>query len=289
MINTLIISSVCFGLGDSMKVITDTVFTIGRTHTICEDYVIGGTGPISHIILCDGCSSSRNTDVGARLLAHSMRRVIEQSYSSSSYAVAYLEKKQLTIGHAYQVVSGLGLNRDCLDATLITAVRLDREIRVYMYGDGVILYCKKDTPDKIRYYKVDFYGNMPYYISYLLSNTNRTEYERIVQEACAGEAITIESDEGTETRRWDSELLFEFDLDEVSLVAISSDGICQFTDIKTGNRLSLNEVAKELLAFKIPAGEFLKRRVKKALEAYGREKIYPTDDVSLGVFLNETN
>jgi hypothetical protein len=274
--------------GDNMRLLIDTTFTIGRTHSVCEDYVIGGTDPIPHMILCDGCSTSRNTDVGARILAHSMKLVIDYLYSVPyPYAGYYLEKKQMVIRQANQVVDSINLNKDCLDATLITAVCIGNKVCVYMYGDGVILYRRKSDPDKIKYFKVDFYGNMPYYASYLLSDNNHKKYERVVKEGCDGMAITIESDEGIETRMWDSEMFFEFDLDETSLVAINSDGITQLTDINAGERLSVSKVAEEFLAFKNINGGFVKRRVKRALEDYGKSKIYPADDVSLGVFLNK--
>jgi len=268
--------------------ISDTVLTIGKTHVICEDYVTEGDTPVPYLILCDGCSSSVNTDVGARLLAHSMRYVIEDAYNtSSSHPWPYLEMKQLAIKRAEQAVAGLGLNWNCLDATLITAVCIGGKVYVYMYGDGVILYREKSDPDKIKHFQVDFYNNMPYYASYLLSDSRRRDYQDKVEKGCVGMAIVLESETKRDFLRWDSELIFEFDLDEVSMVAISSDGISQVIDSKTGERLSLDSVAKEFLTFRTSKGEVLKRRLKKALEAYNKEKIYPTDDISIGVFLNE--
>ena len=46
----------------------DTFSKIGKTHKICEDYILSGTKPFPYIIISDGCSSSEGTDMGARLL-----------------------------------------------------------------------------------------------------------------------------------------------------------------------------------------------------------------------------
>jgi hypothetical protein len=45
----------------------DYYCAIGRQHTACEDYAIAGTSPIPHLIVCDGCSTSQMTDIGARV------------------------------------------------------------------------------------------------------------------------------------------------------------------------------------------------------------------------------
>ena len=47
----------------------DHYMTIGSSHQVCEDYIISGTEPFPYIILSDGCSSSKDTDIGARILA----------------------------------------------------------------------------------------------------------------------------------------------------------------------------------------------------------------------------
>ena len=51
-----------------MKVNLDWFMKTGRSHNICEDYVMVGLNPMPHMILADGCSTSPHTDVGARIL-----------------------------------------------------------------------------------------------------------------------------------------------------------------------------------------------------------------------------
>ena len=54
----------------------DSYFTNGKVNKVCQDYVIHGETPVPYVILCDGCSSSKFTDVGARILAHSAKEAL---------------------------------------------------------------------------------------------------------------------------------------------------------------------------------------------------------------------
>ena len=50
---------------------TDCYYEIGHSHIFCEDYALAGiVNNIGYAIVSDGCSSSDNVDVGARVLAH---------------------------------------------------------------------------------------------------------------------------------------------------------------------------------------------------------------------------
>src|SRR6476659_1428102 len=55
----------------------DATINIGATHALCQDYVIAKD---RHVILSDGCSSSPDTDIGARLLV----KALEQNLSKSA-------------------------------------------------------------------------------------------------------------------------------------------------------------------------------------------------------------
>ena len=65
----------------------DSVFNIGATHAVCQDYVIARSGETTfgspnagpYIILSDGCSSSPDTDMGARLLVKAMDQTLIRS------------------------------------------------------------------------------------------------------------------------------------------------------------------------------------------------------------------
>ena len=59
-----------------MKILKDSIFKIGKAHSVCQDYAAGITYPpirdmtYNVIALSDGCSSSLNTDWGSRLIVN---------------------------------------------------------------------------------------------------------------------------------------------------------------------------------------------------------------------------
>ncbi len=55
---------------------SDSFFTIGKSHDICEDYACNGVfnDEIAYVIVCDGCSSSTHTDFGSRILSKSIEK-----------------------------------------------------------------------------------------------------------------------------------------------------------------------------------------------------------------------
>jgi len=50
-----------------MKLCTDHYRTGKSRHKSCEDYTLSGSDPMPYLIVCDGCSSSPQTDIGAML------------------------------------------------------------------------------------------------------------------------------------------------------------------------------------------------------------------------------
>ena len=52
----------------------DHYYTIGNSHSVCQDYAISGLVENgAYAILSDGCSSSPDVDVGARMLSLSAK------------------------------------------------------------------------------------------------------------------------------------------------------------------------------------------------------------------------
>ncbi len=69
------------------------------------------------------------------------------------------------------------------------------------------------------------------------------------------------------------------EIENLEVISITSDGIGRFK--KDGNFLNTLEVVKELTAFKNWNGEFIKRRLSRALLDYSKHETYPDDDVAL--------
>ena len=99
---------------------TDTFLKIGDQHKVCEDYIIEGFLPVPFIILADGCSSSRDTEMGARILCHLAKQYLYYR-GCDLYELDYHKMGSWVIHNAELTVRHLGLRAECLDATLIVS------------------------------------------------------------------------------------------------------------------------------------------------------------------------
>src|SRR5437868_4207156 len=97
---------------------SDCAFQIGAAHTVCQDYAVAHSGVPAYAILADGCSSSPDTDIGARLLVKAAQTVIDTlardfaqnpDAALSRYYVAAPAK-------ANMLARCLRLEQECLDA-----------------------------------------------------------------------------------------------------------------------------------------------------------------------------
>lgn len=264
----------------------DGILEKGKLHKVCEDYIVWGTFPVPHIILSDGCSSSKNVDIGSRILVHSAQIVLRE-YSnriSDFFVVSDIGKE--TIKKASDVAYSLGLPQTCLDCTLIIAYVDQEVLRVIMYGDGYVFVRSKNV---FRYEYLEFAENCPYYLSYELEPQRCKAHEKKVGNGCSvvvsrSSVILGETDGDRYLRPHNFIYAREFPIQDVEYLAISSDGIGSFMDTKKGGSIAFSQVAHEFLSFKNLAGEFVQRRVGRALKDYKKENIESLDDLSFGVF-----
>lgn len=260
----------------------DHFYTMGKTHAVCEDYAIHSDSPVPHIIICDGCSSSGNTDVGARILAATAHHVVE----NSQHPLSYHDLGNQVIKQASVVAEKMRLPVSVLDATLMIASLQQDSIHVFVYGDGCILYT--DQQNKIHTLEITFKHNAPYYLTYWLSTEDQVEYEKMGKEVLS----IINSDKSDKNAplflSFDTPLIFEFPLKEYSLVAIASDGLASCMDNKNMKILPLSEIAPVFLDFKHFKGDFVTAHIATTLKAFANEDIFPMDDLSIGVFAYQT-
>lgn len=273
----------------------DSYFTNGKVNKVCQDYVIHGETPVPYVILCDGCSSSKFTDVGARILAHSAKEALNvlRPYYSERLRWDTDEEQwdnfgQSAIIFSSQAIKHLGLPSECLDSTLMVLFHIEslNILRCFIYGDGSIIFIKNNEPDMI--YTYSFEGNAPYYLSYRVDTERRNLYAKFA-----------ENFNSTIKKRKQSHLFKEFSyanssglyhhyelidipLNDYNGALISSDGISSFVNHETTDRLSIENITKEFTSFKNYNGEFIKRRIKRAVEDLGKQQIYNTDDIGVG-------
>ena len=261
---------------------TDTFLKIGDQHKVCEDYIIEGFLPVPFIILADGCSSSRDTEMGARILCHLAKQYLYYR-GCDLYNPDYRKMGSWIIHNAELTVRHLGLRVECLDATLIVSYELDNTVYVHIYGDGAVV--TKDDRGVIQIDHVEFTNNAPYYLSYLIDEFR----DEIYHENKNRKSIHITHQNGhvtSYTKAYDSKTVLKYHLDRYPTIFICSDGISSFIKKDPSQRdiLKPHEVLPDMMAFKNIKGEFLKRRLKRALKDLDSQGITHYDDLSIGAY-----
>jgi len=261
-------------------ILTDVFSEIGTQHKICEDYIISGMLPYPYIILADGCSSSSNTEMGSRILCHLAKQYLRYRVDDL-HDLDYKTMGRWIIHNAEMTARQLGLNLTCLDATLIIAYVIDGLIKVYMYGDGAIFIKGGDVINSI---KVDFSGNAPYYLSYLIDDYRNELYYEAKHDMIIDRTL-----KGTpETYAYDYKLEFEFYIKDIDCLMLASDGIYTFITKppEVYRIIPAEDILPDFMTFKTTKGEYLKRRLNKALKELNKNHINHYDDLSVGSFMS---
>lgn len=209
-------------------------FFVKSGHKVCQDYAYI-TDNIA--LISDGCSTGKDTDIGARLLVHS-----------------YLVKQNIrdAIRHANDLRKSLQLDPSSLCATLgILELKYNRMtntnwIDISLWGDGIcIIKLKEQLPCVV---KVE-YLVAPYYPIYQLYGHD--DYLKQF-----GEPTWIETQSDpttvikTEKKSLGESIALTFEESEFDYILLSTDGLSSFTQ----------DIIPELLEFKGLNGKFLERR-----------------------------
>lgn len=151
--------------------LAESVFDIGSTHEVCEDYAIGKE---DWTILSDGCSNGNgpriHTDWGSRFLcAAGLEHLL-------GTGIGDMEQYMTAVGHTVKTQRNVFplIPEACLTATLLGQTRLDDVIKSFAIGDGVIGGKRRDGRWKI--YVIDFIRGgtqgkaAPFYLKYKFCN-----------------------------------------------------------------------------------------------------------------------
>ena len=103
---------------------------------VCQDYSICGDAPFPFLILSDGCSSSKDTDIGSRILTHVAKSLILTLSD-------YYNFGNVVISESEVLTKKLCLSSSCLDSTLIVAFITNDICHIVMHGDGHIFTTNK--------------------------------------------------------------------------------------------------------------------------------------------------
>jgi len=273
---------------------SDSLFLIGSSHDVCQDYVSNkNCGIKSYVVLADGCSGSRDSDVGARVLVKTHELYIPKmgimdfnEYAKKADDI-YTQIIEETAANAH----ALELDPMSLDATVMSIVsNKNGDFMVTSYGDGVVALGRRDGA--IEVYSVAYKEGYPNYLSYRL---NEERMERFKAKTDNHKEITldiIEPGMPTNTSKYKSSAMLDIYLgsrEKYLWVAVMSDGVQSFTErVVTETALTheivpVRKVLEELLAFKNFQGTFVRRRVNRFMEVCQKNNWSHSDDFSMGV------
>lgn len=240
----------------------DCYFTGGTSHKVCQDYARAGHLQLgqAYAAVSDGCSSSPDTDVGARLLvlAASHRLLTNSQNPISLWPGECIWNAR----HAMPLV----LSPTCLDATLLLAVEDFDRVHVWVAGDGMIVARGHDGTRTVLDFDAD---GAPPYLSYGLDDPARRE----AWVKSYGK-LTVRKNfepEGMIFRPWQGdEPVYQtgFPANQYDLVVLLSDGVHSFRNKETQEAIPAADVVDRIMDFKTMTGEFLTRRMRAFL---GRE------------------
>jgi len=270
----------------------DSYFQIGAAHIKsgmpCQDYAIARVEEEAAIaIVSDGCSSGGLTDVGARVLAHTMARMY--NYSDVHDRAPLMER----IAHMIATTRySLGLDwRDML-ATVVYAIvdKIDR--KVVFYGDGT---CIVRYPDKVLTVTLEFAENAPYYMVYSMTSV-LSSYKSVYKGNPAPLCVHYRLDTKDGYSEWDEHVGVD-DLERgvtvnieegAQQVVIFTDGISNFSCSGSGKEKDPNLPIDTLTGFKNVSGEYIKRRMARGIRDLADEGYTLMDDIAAaGIYLGE--
>jgi hypothetical protein len=255
---------------------TDSAFAMGKRHEVCEDYAKAEIrGGFAQAWVSDGCSSSSDSDIGARLLVLAARQafqtMLETGWNLESSSPEDIGLMAIT--QAMMSAGVLDLPTETLDATLLSLVCDGERVCLSAFGDGVMFL--KWAGGSTLCLDIELTNGYPDYLSYRLDKSRRDKYDATWKR---GGAKLLRGREISPVQK-PAELRPHLGYAEIhrlsqgearlELAAIMSDGVRSFykRDENGANELiPLGEVLKELLDFKLHTGRFVQRRLNRFLK-----------------------
>lgn len=263
---------------------SDSAFRMGSTHGVCQDYAAAGTcgawGP--YAVLADGCSSSHDTDVGARLLVKAIERLLCESGGPPANALNELHAEAARLALSWAEL--LGLRPQAVDATLLTAHLHGGELVVGCSGDGVI--CLQTTEGALDVYVVSYPQGYPVYPAYAhqparlrtLADAGLLRKEVThLRAASAEESLRpVRVSDGNALTE-----VFAVRAAGYRFATLLSDGLHSFLRSETAESVSLESVLPGLVTYKNTCGAFVGRRMQGFRKNCRQKGWRHADDLSL--------
>jgi len=276
---------------------TDVYYEIGSSHRVCEDYTLSGIfEDMAYTIVSDGCSSSKHSDLGARLLTHVAKGVLyylkNRNYINSQEVTSIFQ--ELVIKKCLEVKHTLGLPINVFDATLLISVVFDNNIWCVGWGDGYFIFVDKD--DHKIVIETIYESGAPYYLSHEMSLEKKEAYEKEYGNSeliVNTYDINTTGDYSTIRHSYPPTYLYPVNLNHpiqnYKFIVAASDGINTYEDnpkldppdgSSEHKRYSALEMIPSIVGYKGTAGEFVVRRMNRLKFDMDKVNRIHSDDVS---------
>jgi hypothetical protein len=281
---------------------TDHYFHIGESHRRsgkpCQDYSLSGIhDETAFAVISDGCSSGKETDIGARLISlitvAALKAVTEaRDTIDSEFIQEHVRSFQQK--HLNKATSVLGLHGDDLIATQLYAYVEKQNISIEVQGDGVVAIRLRNG--NLIAHRFEWDENMPFYPAYrndrieefVAAHGNDPAQNRLTEECWMTDdhqtwtpcfpALRHTLQSGIDGIRID---FGPEEFSEIEYVALFTDGIAQI------ERTDWKDAIAEFLGFKYATGAFIKRRMMRGLENMGKTGSILQDDIACAIIRME--
>ncbi len=279
----------------------DSLYLQGSSHTVCQDYARSGVitsyaDAFAYGIVSDGCSSSPDTDIGARLTVLETEHVLLTCPNPNEPLTRWLPKIAYGVRDRADM---LHVSPQCSDATLLEMhfCPQKKEVGFSMIGDGYLIARHKNT-SQYRILQRTFTNNTPWYLSY---TTFPERFRQLVEQEIRIEYLShhLDVDKGivTTTPLYTTTITKEncslhspehrdtFTTYYYDLFLVLSDGVDSFVETNQETRekraIPATEVLLDLLDFKNFTGEFVTRRLRKAVKEFQKKHWIHEDDLAI--------
>lgn len=256
----------------------DSHYVIGHSHLNNEDFAISGVEPVPYMILADGCSSSDYSDIGARMLVMSAKAYLLNQLTAGQVPEAGELGLHVAL-KAVAAVKAVGTSVSSIDATLIASFVNKKQVYVYMYGDGAVFY--RDREGEFDLINVEYSHNAPYYLSYRLDKRRDSHYKSI----SGKEEKIVTRNSVREMESIYEPTVITIPVEALFSLVIVSDGVSSFINTTNAQVIDTESIVKILGSFRNTNGDFVKRRIKRALKVMSKQGVYNGDDLSMAAMV----
>lgn len=271
----------------------DSYYEIGSGHTFNQDYADSGFFDAGgsryyYAVVADGCSGSKDSDIGARILAKTFAIAAKAAFSGvSSFSVqeniqnALIERIELGIE---------GVSSEAFDATVVGIVydQKNDTLHQFMWGDGHIMLARAGSPSQVTSVKYD--SNAPFYLSYKTDVGREILYEQHFGEAYGtlSRLLVVEDKhvvDVIEAKQYKVRNFYEV-IPKASTIMdfamVMTDGVDTYHHKTDVNKPApMHNIFNQYALYKNTHGEFVKRRMLKVKQFVEKEGWQHFDDISV--------